>query len=388
MESAIALLFFMVIILLMIGLVLQIQADFLSLSTNEQRILSLERERAKENAEMEWIGGYDLYLSNIGTNTSIRYVYVYVNGSRSPSYYLDVHNLTALNCTQDYGCIPIWNYYASEGGILLKPNSRIRLNLQQFGDWRILYNQAQISRGSSNLKQVLIPSESRPIKYFKDEQFLNTSWLDFGADGYALYRNLSAITRPVVDTGFPSGPNWTACFWLKIVAPQASPDNWTVLDLDSFQVMVDPNVEGSESYPKIFIRVNGPTGPIDLTQSTNYVNATGWNHYCIVTNETKLIFYVNGRKVDIKGYSSSYSISQIRLPHRKYEKAKIAAFDDLYVTPNYLDENNIRALAARAMPSNPTNYIYFSVDQLSNRITRVDVLTDMGVVFTSSRPKT
>ncbi len=376
MESAIALLFFAIIILLMIGLVVQMQADFISLSGSVQKILALERERAKENAEIVWRGRYDVMLRNLGTNTSIRYIYVYVNGSKVPTFRLPVEDLvTIVNGTLRP------HYYS--GGLVLGPNVRVRLNLEQFGHWRILYNLNQIASGSSALLQVPIPSDTDPGRYFPDERFLNTSWLDFGADGYALYRNLSAITRPRVNTGLSTGENWTACLWLRIIDHQNWGSPWTVLDIDSIQVMVDPNFNGSEYHPKIFMRVAG----VDLEQGSDYVNATDWNHYCVVTNGTKMFFYVNGRLVDVDDQPSSLSVSYVELPHQQYEKAKVAAFDDLYIAKKYLEASAVRALAANAIFDPGAPYIYFSFDRLPNYVTRIDLVTDLGVVFSSSAPQ-
>ncbi len=376
MESAIALLFFAIIILLMIGLVVQIQADFISLSNNVQKILALERERAKENAEITWRGRYDVILRNLGTNTSIRYIYVYVNGSKVPSFRLPVEDLVAIvNGTLRP------HYYS--GGLLLAPNVRVRLNLEQVGHWRILYNLKQIESGSSTLLQVPIPSDTDPDLYFPDERFLNTSWLDFGADGYALYRNLSAITRPRVNTGLSTGENWTACLWLRIVDHKNWGSPWTVLDMDSIQVMVDPNFDGTEYHPRVFLRIAGT----DLAQGDDYVNASDWNHYCAVTNGTHMFFYVNGRLVDIEDQPSSLSVSYIELPHQQYEKAEVAAFDDLYVAKRYLEPSAVRALAANAIFDPGAPYLYFSFDRLPNVITRIDLVTELGVVFTSSAPQ-
>ncbi len=376
MESAIALLFFAIIILLMIGLVVQIQADFVSLSNNVQKILALERERAKENAEINWMGRYDVTLRNLGTNTSIRYIYVYVNGSRVPNFRLKVEDLVAIvNGT-------LRPHYYSEG-LPLGPNVRVRLNLEQFGHWRILYNLNQIASGSSTLLQVPLPSDTDPAKYFPDEQFLNASWLDFGADGYALYRNLSSVTRPKVSTGLASGENWTACLWLKIIGHRNWGSPWTVLDMDSIQIMVDPNFDGGEYHPKVFLRVSGT----DLVQETDYANATDWNHYCLVSNGTHMLFYVNGRVVDMKSQPSPLSISYIQLPHQQYEKAEVAAFDDLYIATRYLEPSAVRALAANAIFDPGVPYVYFSFDRLPNVITRIDLVTDLGVIFASSTPQ-
>jgi len=375
-ESAIALLFFAIIILLMIGLVVQIQTDFLSLSNNVQKILALERERAKENAEINWMGRYDVTLRNLGTNTSVRYIYIYVNGSRVPNFRLKVEDLVAIvNGT-------LRPHYYSEG-LLLGPNVRVRLNLEQFGHWRILYNLEQIASGSSSLLQVPIPSDTDPSKYFPDEQFLNASWLDFGADGYALYRNLSAVTRPRVDTGLSSGENWTVCLWLKIIDHKNWGSPWTVLDMDSIQIMVDPNFDGGEYHPRVFLRVAGT----DLVQGTDYANATNWNHYCLVSNGTHMLFYVNGRVVDMKSQPSPLSVSYIQLPHQQYEKAEVAAFDDLYIARRYLEPSAVRALAANAIFDPGVPYIYFSFDRLPNIITRIDLVTDLGVIFASSTPQ-
>ncbi len=375
MESAIALLFFAIIILLMIGLVVQIQADFVSLSNRIQKILSLERKRAGENAEISWIGKYDVMLRSLGTNTTIRYVYVYINGSRAPSFSVPVKDLVAIV----NGSLRA-HYYGD--GIRLG-SKRVRVNLEQFGDWRIFYNLQQISSGSSSLVQVPIPSDTDPGRFFPDEQFLNTSWLDFGADGYALFRNLSATTRPRVDTGLSSGDNWTVCLWLKVVNHKNWADPWVVLDADSLQVMVDPNFDGAEYHPKVFLRV----ASVDLVQGSSYVNATEWNHYCLVTNGTQMFFYVNGRIADTEGQPGELSVSYIQLPHQKYEMAELAVFDDLFVAKGFLESTAVRALASNAIFDPGYPYLYFSFDRLTNVVSRIDLVSDLGVVFTSSSSK-
>lgn len=384
MESAIALVFFLTLILLTIGLVVQMQADFVSFSNEVQKVLAIERERAKENAIMEWRGRYDVLLSNIGTNTSIKFIYIYLNGSKAPNYVVDVKDLVAII---NESIKP--HYFAD--GLLLGPNVKVRLNLEQFGDWRILYNLERLEAGdTSGLLPVMIPSASDPGSYyFEDERFLNVTWLDLGPHGYALFRKKMAgatTFKPEVRFDFGDGKEWTVCFWLKIKDP-ASSSKWTVLDVDTFKAMIDST---DIEKPKLFFRV----GNDYLEQGSDYVNATEWHHYCLVTSEGEsnkavLRLYVDGRSVkEIASNVGDPSPQYLQLPNPQDLKAGVVAYDDIFIANKALDEEDISRLAKnRVFEPMGANYLYFSFEKLKNEVTRVDLVSEMGVVFTSSPPQ-
>ena len=330
MNEAIVLLMLGIIVIMLLIAFLYTQSTSTSISIQLYKKINLENERAKEDLKAVWTGDYHVILVNDGgRDLLLSWIYVYVNGSRVPLYSKDM------------------------GNILLEAGDSMNLSLLEFGAKPDLdrYGYARL------------PSND-PTIYFSDQYFLSGDVLDFGSLNYSLRRDPGAGDLEV-ELGSGSS-ELTLCAWIKVESNAA--EDQVIIDADGLKIYYNAGDNSIEvSVKKATLE---PTEEIDPGE---------WNHFCVVVKEKKAWLYVNGLLNSYKEVKGTLNIRRLTLkrPDVRYW------VDDLLFVPTGLEDSQVRGIAAGA-PQAP-NYVRFTFDRLVNEISRIDVVTDLGISYNFTR---
>ncbi len=343
MDEAIALLIFGAMLMILLLMFSYAQVSLASLSSQLNKKMNLERERSKEDLKATWAGNYHIILANDGSrDIMLSYIYAYINGSKIPIYREDLNNE------------------------VLKAGSSKMISLQLFG--------AKPDLDNPNLKGARLFSTDPSIDFI-DKYFLSGDELDFGPNGYSLHRS-PGTGDLTTQLKFSNSRQWSLCSWIK-VEPKASRD----------QIIVEAKAEFWFG-ENIYLYFDAKKSKIEarfgwiLLSSNEEVDPTSWNHYCIVITESEALFYVNGilESSTYIFYHFPFRVRYLILrdPDINYW------IDDLFIAPEALGDSQVRLLAAGSEPSTK-KYIEFHFDNLTNEVTRIDVITDLGIVHNFTR---
>ncbi len=343
MNEAIALLIFGAMLIILLLTFSYAQVSLASLSAKLSKRVSLERERSREDLKAAWAGSYHVILSNDGSrDVMLSDIYVYVNESRIPIYRGDLNNE------------------------LLKAGSYKMISLQRFGA------KPDLDKGYARL------FSTDPSTYFIDRHFLSGDELDFGPNGYSLHRGPGSGDL-TASLNLGRSRRWSLCSWIK-VEPEASRD----------QVIVEAKVRSGENIELYFSatrsKIEAAIGWVVL--SPDGIDPASWNHYCIIIEEHMPFLYKASLYVNGALKNSTY----IFIP--QYWPIKVESImlgdpgidywvDNLFIAPVALSNSQVRLLAANGKP--PMKYVEFPFDYLVNNITRIDVVTDLGIIHNFTR---
>lgn len=326
MNEAIVLFILGTVALVLLVAYLYTQTALTTLSIQLSEKMNLERERTKENLEAAWAGKYHVILVNDGSrDLRLSRIYVYVNGSKIPLYDKDMD------------------------GALLEAGDFMNVSLLEFGAKSDLDRYGYARLTSNN-----------PSIYFADEYFLSGDTLDFGPNNYSLRRDPGAGDL-TAHLGFGSGTNRSLCAWIKM-EPNAT-DDQMLIDADDIKIYYDAHDKTIKASVKGTTLI--PTEEIDPGE---------WNHFCIITEGKNASLYMNGLLDSNGTFGGSLRLDQVALkaPSVRYW------IDDLLIAPYSLNGSQVRLVAATGkLPL--SNYVLFSFDELVNDISRIDVVSDLGI---------
>ncbi len=330
MNEAIALLILGIFVIMLLITFLYIQTASTRISVELYKKISLENERAKENLKAVWIGDYHVMLINDGSrDLLLSNIYVYVNGSR----------------------VPLYSEYMAN--IPLEAGDSINISLLEFGARPDIDRYGYVRLLSND-----------PAIYFSDRYFLSGDVLDPGPLNYSLRRDPGAGD---LEVGISGSNDLSLCVWIKVES-NATKDQ-VIVDADDLKIYYDASDGSIEaSVKKVSLK---PTEGIDPGE---------WNHFCIVVRDKKAWFYVNGLLNSYKKVKGKFNVRRLTL------KRPIIRYwvDDLIFVPTGLEDPQIRRIAAIGTPQ-ASSYVRFKFDELVNEISRVDVVTDLGISYNFTR---
>ncbi len=339
MNEAIALLIFGAMLIILLIMFSYAQVSLASLSAKLGKKIGMERERVKENLKAAWAGSYHIILVNDGSRDAIpSYIYAYINGSRVPIYRKDLDNN------------------------VLKAGLPEIVSLQWFGA------KPDLDKGYARL------FSTDPSIYFIDRNFLSGDELDFGPNGYSLHRS-SGAGDLATDIRFAKSKKWSLCSWIKVER-----------GADRSQILIEANATSRNN--DIDLYFDAENSEIKARYGFTVLSSNGnsdpfsWNHYCVVITKDKMLLYINGVLESSANilFHSSFRVRSIAL-----KDPSIGYWvDDLFIAPKALTDSQVRLLAAGSEPS-IRKYVEFPFNNLTNEITRVDVITDLGIAHNFTR---
>ncbi len=379
MDNALGLIIFLFLTIVSLLFFLEAQTLANSLVLRSEERMRIERLRSRESLSIRWIDGYHIVVTNKGEPTVLRYIYVHINGSRSPSLFKELNlSDTNLKTTWSGQGIPLGD--GMPAGIRLLEFARPRMRCDHPG----CVGKVTVwdDRGVGDLWWEGNPTAAR---------------LDDGLKGYSFYVNLSSSEQRQGHFSLHANYDYSACSWIKVDNPKGSGSPWVVLSYQNIiKFLVDPH-SGS---PRILVEWLGFTGsPIVLKQPENQsVPADRWNYYCTTTrrywNGTHWIndfyFLVNGRVVDQNQTNNDNgfqpNLDQIMFPGAT-SMADGAWYDELFAAPTFLTNQEIMEMYLGTNPSTLglPSYSRFSFES-GSLITSIDIVTDLGRVFSSENP--
>ncbi len=369
MENVIGILAFGLIAVMLLALFLAAQASLFSTSSEISKKVHAERTRSKENVRIYWLSDKKILVTNSGSrDTIVRYIYMYYKGSRVPSLY------ASLN-------------------VELKVGESKKIDLEALILSSGAGNPLDSIPRSSNGKEYYLCYDgfkpSNPGDYetecFKEDssEFPSKDKLDSGVEGYSLFRNESSNKKlqAKLQELNKVGDHWTACAWLKINLSSGNKDS-TLIKFHN-DVSFNYNKDLSIIYATI------GTSKLGLSED-NPSNPSEWGLYCVTISrtgshihKTTIKFYVNGLLVD------SSTLFHYQSP--KPFKVEIPAnppfdywIDNIYLVNRTLSDGEIRMLSNLDKP--PGWSINFSFDYGLEKVDRIDVVTDLGNIFSSEKP--
>lgn len=377
MDEAIGLAFFsfMMLAVLIFFLAIQVTANRSVVDMREK--LEVERARSQEHLLINWLGKNTLLITNTGKETVLRYIYLHINGSRTPTYYKEL-------TPQDASPPPdSW----SGPGIPLPEGQSVVIGL-----WEYAPPKVNLGPGASGKAYVYDDTgrEGRKISWFG---YPDTIRLEEGVQGYSLFVNMSAgVNNAIGHFLLPANKYYTVCSWIKVLNPRSSKE-WELLDLQSVVFWLDP---GLGVIARLF------NGAIELKPSSRVADPESWNHYCVTEklippgeggtsgDQTKVFsFLVNGTVVaqvrldtgqQLEANEMDFPCSGGGMPCGK-SYADGVYYDGLFASTTYLSPEEIEELGQGILPEGIVDYSWYSFDAASDTITSVDVVTDLGNIF-------
>ena len=372
MDSAIGLIFFVFLTIIALSFFIVAQTTASQSIMKMRKKLDMERERAKENLLIRWLDSYHLLVTNTGRATILRYIYVHINGSRTPTY---VRELT-LNDTN----LPAGSW--SGTGVPLGEGESVKISL-------LNYVKPKMTCDHPDCTGFVTVYDDRGVGDLRWGNNPIAASLTDGYRGYSLRVDLDYDNWGIGHFQLPSNYNYTGCAWMRVINPRGSGSPWLLLKFQDFEFWVDPH----SGRPRVIAKV---TNGIELDQPDERIAPPDlWNYYCITTRRywngsawlSEFFFLINGRIVDNETQINSGfqpNLNQIDLP-QSTSMADEAWFDELFASPRYLSPAQVRKLVYGEIPEGlgPSDYSRFSFEDVSKRITAVDLVTDLGRVFSS-----
>ncbi len=376
-ENAIGVLIFGLIIVMVLALFLTAQVSLFSTSSVVDKRIEFERARSKENVRISWLSDKEILITNNGPrDTVIRYLYLYYEGSNAPSLYIPLN-------------------------VRLKVGESKRVDLEA------------LVLSSSNDPYSGLPHSSNGKKYYlcydgftpsnhgdyetecfveHSSEFPSKDKLDSGVKGYSLFRNSSShgTLQAILHELNNVGSHWTVCAWLKVNLSSSKGD-FSLIKFHNdvyFNYDKDLNIIYAE-----IIKSHCCHGhPLELGRfEENPSNPSEWGLYCVTINKTSgpcgckttINFYVNGLLVDSAtfSYHPEYKPFKVEIPSNNPSDYWI---DSIYLTNRTLSDGEIKMLLNLNKPQGWN--IDFSFDYGLKEVARVDVVTDLGNMFSSARP--
>ncbi len=372
MDSAIGLIFFVFLTVIALSFFLSAQTTASQSVVKMRKKLEMERERSKESILIRWLDRYNLLVVNRGRSTVLRYLYVHINGSRTPTFFKEL----SINDTN----LPAGTWAGS--GVPLGEGESVKVSLLE-------YVKPHMDCDHPDCTGFVTVYDDRDVGDLRWGNNPVAARLEEGLRGYSLHVDLNYDNWGVGHFQLPSNYNYTGCSWIMVTNPRGSGSPWLLLKLQDFEFWVDPH-SGS---PRVIARLaNG----VELDQPDERVAAPeDWSHYCVTTRRywngtnwiSEFYFLVNGRIVDFESEVDSGfqpNLNQINLP-QSTNMADDAWFDEIFAAPVYLTPSQVRKLSFGDLPDglSPTSYSRFSFENVRNRITAVEIVTDLGRVFSS-----
>ncbi len=378
MDNVIGILIFGMVALMLLALFLTAQASLFSTSSEVRKKVHAERARSKENVRIYWLSDKEILITNNGPrDTVIRYIYMYYEGSDVPSLYVPLN-------------------------IELKVGESKRVNLETLILASGTGNPLNGLPHSKNGKKYYLCydgfSSSNPRDYetecFTEDssEFPSKDKLDSGIEGYSLFRNRSShrTLQAILQELNNVGGHWTACVWLKINLSSGNKDFSLIKFHNDVYLNYDKDLD--VIYAEI-VRMHRVSHLIELGLSKdNPSNPSEWGLYCITINRTEgecgckatIKFYVNGVLIDSANipYHPQFKLFKVEIPANSPFDYWI---DNVYLTNETLNDGEIKMLLNLDKP--PSWNINFSFDYGLKELNRVDVITDLGNVFSSTRPR-
>lgn len=371
------LLVMMVFSLITIVLISQTQLQTLSYGGLES--LRNESLRAKENLKVVWLNERQLIITNTGeTNTTVRYLYFYEYEKaenvpiavRSIDIHLPVRhsvliNLASMGLLKDMGSLLEDLDECPPGSGNEKPNSYYLCPDD--------YTNYCGSSCNCDLECIKESANSFPSK----------DRLIPGVQGLALMRTteanaeLNAKLSAMIPEFNVQSTDWSVCAWLKVDEDARQDD--TLLQFTSSATGGGQGIHFrySASHDKIYAEVStsNPSRPLGLNAP---ISAREWHHYCVVTNSTRVMFYVDGYLWDYTGASGDMKIPWMRLDSNVRNNYYV---DSVTAIIGTMTQGQVIMLSNFEKPN--MELVSFSFDYGLIRPDRVDAVTDLGNKFTA-----
>ncbi len=371
MDSAIGLIFFVFLTVIALSFFLSAQTSASQSVVEMRKKLEMERERSKESVLIRWLDRYSLLIVNRGRPTVLRYLYVHINGSRTPTFFkeLSINDTNLPAGTWTGPGVPLGEGESVKVSLLEYVRPYLKCDQPDCTGFVTLYD----DRGVGDLRW-----GDNPV----------AAGLEEGLRGYSLRVDLDHDNWGEGHSWLSPSYNSTGCSWIMVTNPEGSGSPWLLLKLQDIEFWVDPH-SGS---PRVIARL---TNGVELDQPDDGAAPDGWNHYCVTTrrywNGTNWISYfyflVNGQIVDLESLVDNdfqLNLSRIVLP-QSTSMADEAWFDEIFVATVYLTPSQVRKLSFGYPPGglSTASYSMFSFEDVNSRITAVEIVTDLGRVFSS-----
>ncbi len=369
-ENAIGVLIFGLIALMILGLFFTAQASLFSTSSIVREKVDFERVRSKENVRIYWLSDKDILITNNGPrDTVVRYIYLYYEGSNVPSLYAPLNLTLKVRESKKLDLEALLLSLGTGNPLSNLPHSR---NGKKY---YLCYDGFTPSNHGDYETECFTEDSS---------EFPSKDKLDSGVEGYSLLRNESShnALQAILNELNNVGSHWTACAWLKVDLSSGNRDYSLVKFHNDIYFNYDKDLG------IIYANVSGhfPLG----RSGDNPSNPSEWGLYCVTINRTNMLhglrtvkFYVNGLLVDSTTlpHGPQYKPFKVELPANPPFNYWI---DGIYLTNRTLRDGEVRMLFNLDKP--PGWNITFSFDYGLKGIGRIDVVTDLGNVFSSTRP--